>query len=344
MYFLMRFYIREREDLERVTLALVWIFGLVGLGMIAEQIKGQNVFSVIGGVPLVSVIRDGKIRAQGFFVHPLTAGAIGATFLPFAFGLWWIERRHKWMAWVGVLAAVAIGVTSRSSTALLTLAAGVVGIALWRFKGHLRTIRRSIVVILIILHLVMKAPVWALIARIDLTGSSSGYHRYILVDQFIRHFSEWWLVGTRTTAGWGWDMWDTINSYVAAGTSGGLINFILFVALFVVSFKQLGRRRNQVIDEDPVLARTLWILGCVLFAHAVAFFGIAYFDQSQFIWYAGLAMMSSALAFQPSQEEDGTVADAESAEVRNWQFEDEQSEFVARTFQVKDSNLSSPVW
>ena len=40
------------------------------------------------------------------------------------------------------------------------------------------------------LHLVMNGPVWSLIARVDLTGSSSSYHRYYLLDNCIRHFSD----------------------------------------------------------------------------------------------------------------------------------------------------------
>jgi uncharacterized membrane protein YwzB len=292
-YFFMRYLITTLEDLERVMKVLAGVFVIVAAGMLVEQFTGQNVFSVLGSIPLRSVTRDGAIRAQGTFVHPLTAGAIGATLLPVCFGVWWINRKNKGLAILGVIASFVIGIASRSSTALLVLAAGVVGMSMWPWRQHMRVLRWSVLAILVCLHMVMKAPVWALIARIDLTGSSSGYHRYILVDQFIRRFSEWCLVGTRTTAGWGWDMWDTINSYVAAGTSGGLVNFVLFVAVFVIAFQQLGRSRLTASNE-PQLERMLWVLSTLLFVHAVAFFGIDYFDQSQFVWYAELAMIAAA--------------------------------------------------
>ena len=58
----------------------------------------------------------------------------------------------------------------------------------------MKLLRRTAVLVLVTLHLVMKAPVWALLARIDLTGSSSGYHRYVLIDQCISRFSEWRLI------------------------------------------------------------------------------------------------------------------------------------------------------
>jgi len=292
-YFFMRYFITKWEDLERVMKVLAGVFVMVAAGMLAEQLTGRNVFSVLGSIPLQSVTRDGAIRAQGTFVHPLTAGAIGATLLPVCFGLWWIDRKNKCLAVLGVIASVVVGIASRSSTALLVLAAGVVGLSMWPWRQHLRVLRWSVLVVLVCLHMVMKAPVWALIARIDLTGSSSVFHRYILVDQFIRRFSEWCLVGTRTTAGWGWDMWDTINSYVAAGTNGGLVNFILFVAVFVIAFQQLGRSRLMAGNEAQ-LERMIWVLSTLLFVHAVAFFGIDYFDQSQFVWYTELAMIAAA--------------------------------------------------
>jgi len=31
--------------------------------------------------------------------------------------------------------------------------------------------------------------------KIDLTGSSTGWHRAELIDSALRHFNEWWLVG-----------------------------------------------------------------------------------------------------------------------------------------------------
>ena len=147
-------------------------------------------------------------------------------------------------------------------------------------------------------------PVWALISRVDLTGSSSSYHRYELIDQFIHRFGEWWLLGTRNTAQWGWDMWDTINSYVAAGTDGGLIGFVLFVAILFVGFRGLGKSRKEFASE-PEHARRLWALGTMLFAHAVAFFGIGYFDQSSYLWYAELAMIAVAVSLRsPAAEKN----------------------------------------
>ena len=90
-----------------------------------------------------------------------------------------------------------MALASMSSTAVLGIAAGFGALWLWRVRRSLAPIRWTIVAVLVGLNFAMKAPVWALIARINLTGGSSGYHRYQLIDQAIRRFGEWWLLGTK---------------------------------------------------------------------------------------------------------------------------------------------------
>ena len=96
-------------------------------------------------------------------------------------------------------------------------------------------------------------------------------------------------------------MWDTANQYVALGESSGLFPLILFLALIVYGFKYLGRKRRSATSRREALF--LWSLGAALFAHAVGFFGISYFDQTIVVWYALLAMISAAVA--PVGPKDG---------------------------------------
>jgi hypothetical protein len=146
----------------------------------------------------------------------------------------------------------------------------------------------------------MKAPVWHLISRIDITGGSSSWHRFMLVDQCIRHFGDWWLIGVKSTSAWGWDMWDTANQYVSICDNSGLLPFLLFLAVLAYGFKYLGRARRAASDRKTALF--IWALGSALFANAVAFFGISYFDQTMVAWYALLAMIPAAMAASPEQE------------------------------------------
>jgi len=210
-------------------------------------------------------------------------------------------------------------VTPHSSTTVGTYVAGIVGLCFWPLRKRMRVIRWGIVVSLIGLHLIMNGPVWSIFEHVNLTGSSESFHRYQLIDTFIRHFGDWWLLGTRDNGSWGWEMRDTSNQYVTWGITGGLITFILFIALISVAFGKLGRARKAVQGKRAE-EWFVWCFGASLFAHVVVYFGIDYFDEMQFVWYALLAMIS-VVALQarrpPSfkvHETDYKSADALSSE------------------------------
>jgi hypothetical protein len=150
-----------------------------------------------------------------------------------------------------------------------------------------------LVIMLVGLHMVMKAPVWALIARIDLTGSSSGDQRYALVDMCIRHFSDWWLLGTRYYNTWGWGTWDLVNQFVAVALTGGLLTLIFYIAIFSRSFRAIGRARKQV-NGDRGQEWLLWCLGSALFATVVSSFGINFPAHTLMGFFALVACISVA--------------------------------------------------
>ena len=170
-------------------------------------------------------------------------------------------------------------------------------------------IKWGVVAILIGLHLVMKAPIWFLIDRVSEVLGGSGYHRTMLIDAFIRHFFDWFLIGTSDNANWGYWMWDVDNAYVAAGFTGGLLGFILFLAIFVYGYKMIGEAISAE-EESREDARLTWAIGSALFANSMAFFGIVYFDQSVIAWYALLVMIAvvntAALAEKDSRSDPET--------------------------------------
>lgn len=291
MYFLLRYLIRDEEDVYRVVKLLTAITAIVALGMIGEQLTRQNVFGLLGGVASAPEVRDGRIRSQGAFQVSIMAGTFGATLLPLLVGFWKVYRL-KITVIVGMVSTGIIVYTSASSTPLLAYVAGILALFLWPARKLMRPIRWGIAITLIALHLVMKAPVWALIARADVTGSSSGAHRYELVDNFIRHFSDWWLLGAKDYDKWGWDMWDLSNQFVAYGITGGLICLIFFVAIISRSFGRIGTAR-RVAQGSHKQEWLLWCLGVTMFTHVVAYFGIGYWDQMQVAWFAFLAIVSA---------------------------------------------------
>jgi hypothetical protein len=139
----------------------------------------------------------------------------------------------------------------------------------------------------IALHLIMQAPVWYLMARIDLAGGSTGWHRAQLITAALEHLHEWWLVGTDYTRDWiaygvPWSAYhiDITNHYISLGVSGGLLLVFFFFAILFKAFQLLGRTLatlRQAGDRDEF---TVWCLGSALAAHSFTFLSISYFDQS----------------------------------------------------------------
>jgi hypothetical protein len=289
LYFVWRILLPDREAVYRVIKALSFLAAFLGVCLLFEHIKGIDIFSALGGKATVFEVRNGSIRAIGPFSHEILAGCFGATLMPLFAGLWW-QKESRMIAVLGMVGATLITYSSFSSTALLAWGAGMAALMMWPLRRFTRILRWSVVVVIIGLQMVMKAPVWALIGRIDLTGGSSGYHRFELVNQAILHFSDWWLLGVKTTYQWGYNLWDTANTYVETATTGGLCTLVLLITMIVISYKALGKTRKAT--TDPALARLTWILGSALFAHLVAFVGITYYDQTIANWYLLLAMIS----------------------------------------------------
>ncbi len=313
-YFLLRFLIQGEEDIDRAIMCLTVLAVIVAIGMVNEQLTRQNVFGFLGGVPSVSEIREGRIRSQAVFQHPILAGTFGATLLPFFFWLW-KSGKSKFAAILGGISSTVMVVTSACSTPLFTYGAAILAVCLWPFRKQMRVVRWGIVVALVGLHLVMKAPVWFLISRIELVNGSSGYHRAMLVDHFIRNLGDWWLLGTNSYQNWGYEMWDTSNAYVQEGETGGLLALIFFITVISRCFGRIGTARKSVEEGDSSKDWFLWLLAATLFAHTVAFFGITYFDQTQVAWFALLAMISAATApmleskaYSPERHSDVALA------------------------------------
>ena len=293
-YFVLRYLIRDEEDIYRTLRAFAAVSCVIAVCMVFERFSQVNVFGFLGGVRLIPEIRSGAVRSQGPFQHELLAGAFGATLVPLFF-LLWKSGKSRVLAALGALSATAMVLTSQSSTPVLAYGAGVAAICAWPLRRHMRLLRWGTVLALISLHMVMKAPVWYLIQRVDVIGGSSGYHRATLVNDFITHFSDWWLVGTTENARWGFNMWDLCNQFVAEGEVGGLATFICFVALICIGFSRIGTARKAVVG-DPGKEWVFWIFGAALFSHVVGFFGISYFDQTRFAWFALLVMIQTVTA------------------------------------------------
>ena len=188
-YLLIRFLIPDREAIVQTVKAFAWVCVIQGAFMTSEQFIGQNLFGYLGGTSIWVTVRDGEIRSQGV-LGCIYAGVFGGTLIPLFL---WLrgEGKYRGIAIAGIAGALAMVITSRSSTSWMALAGSLTGLAFWALRKQMRLIRWGFALTLVGLHLVMNGPVWSLIAKVDLTGSSSSYHRFYLVNNCIIHFSDW---------------------------------------------------------------------------------------------------------------------------------------------------------
>ena len=298
-YFLLRFLIRDSDDVGHAIRVLAVAAGLITPIVLYERFTGVNLlYSTLGGsrAELLgsAVVRDGHFRAAGPFAISILAGTFGGILFPLCLGLWWKRRIDRKYAVLGMVASILISISASSSTAMLGLVGGIVGLCFWPLRRRMRIIRWGIVGVLLSLHLYMKSPVWHLIAYIDLTGSSSSFHRYNLLNQCIIHFWDWVLVGTKSYADWGWDMYDLCNQYVFIADQSGLIPLLSFLTIIVLAFRYVGKAWRSALYREQRLF--IWALSASLFANVVAFLGVSYFDQTIVVWYVVLAMICAMVS------------------------------------------------
>src|SRR5436190_3248505 len=159
LYFIFRFLLRDMEDLKRCARRFAWLLLPLALCMSVEKMTGANPFYVFGGVPRLTEIREGVLRCQGPFLHPILAGTFGAVWLPMFAALWQQGRRYQYSAGIGIVASGAITFLSGSSGPVATFLAGMLALLLWPLRRHMRSVRWTIVASLVAIQLVMKAPI-----------------------------------------------------------------------------------------------------------------------------------------------------------------------------------------
>lgn len=282
-YLVGRSYLRSFADIRRLLLLLA----LLSLPMLAffilEQLSGRNLFSIFGGVPEETIARNGRLRAQGPFLHPIMAGICWATILPCLIALWQGRAGARMLIAASIVSMPVIVLATASSTPVVALMCGFIGLAFYTWRRYMRAMVTGLVGLLLILHVAMDMPVWHLLSRIDIAGGSTGWHRYNLIQQAINHAGEWWAFGTTATAHWGWGMQDITNQYVLEGVDGGILQLLLFCSFLVVLFLRLGHA--QRITHSVAESRLLWGMAVTLFVHSVSFLAVSYFGQMVCLFY-----------------------------------------------------------
>lgn len=294
MYFLFRCMIRKWEDIDRLIIGIIIISIPVAAFFLLENRTGHNLFSVFGGVPATTVVREGRLRCQGAFAHAILAGCFWASLMPLIVAYWWKGTKQRIWVVIGLITSLLVVICCASSTPLMGVIACVIGGGMFWLRRQMRLIRWAIVFTLIGLHMVMQSPVWHLIARMSAVGGSTGWHRYNLINQAIINFGDWWLIGCsgETVASWGVYAGDVTNQYIVEGLRGGFLTLCLFVAVIAIAFREVGKIW-RLQSRYPYCLALSWAMGVALFVHCMNFIGVAYFGQIHIVWYLILAMIGS---------------------------------------------------
>ncbi len=285
LYWIFRKNINSWDDI-RLNLKFFAACSLIMAVLVAiERATGKNPFEILGAVQ--TIVREQRFRCQGSFPHSIMLGLFWGLLVPLFIGLAMTEKNKSYY-WLCVVACVFIVAATASSTPILTLA--VVIFALFGFQWRRVTPKAALLFLLMLcaLHLVMKAPVWHLVSRVDIVGGSTGWHRYHIIDQAVKYFREWALVGTHTVEHWGWVNSDLTNQYILEGVRGGLVTLILFLVLLFYVFKAI--LTASLKDPEHKHRWLSWCFFVAMIGHCVAFFGVSYFGQITMLWYMTLAV------------------------------------------------------
>lgn len=300
LFFFFRFYIDGMNEIRLNIKILAVAIAPLALAFLLESATGRNIFSIFGAVPELTAIREGRLRCQGPFAHPILAGTLGATLMPLFVAFWFEKGKLKILSLIGLFSTTIITVTSASSGPALSYLAAFMALCMWPLRNKMKAIRWVILVVLVALHITMKVPVWYLIGRISTVIGGTGWHRSVLIDTAILHFNEWWMIGTLNTAHWldfgvlpDPDMIDITNQYILEGVYGGLARMLLFITIIVISFSGIGNAMKSLNDETFAIRFIPWALGAALFSHVVGFISVAYFDQLVIVWYLLLSIIST---------------------------------------------------
>jgi hypothetical protein len=328
-YFLVRIWCSGIDDVTDLIKPLAYILLIVAVEMLFEQVSGKNLFSIFGRVPEDVLIREGRYRAQASFMHPILAGTVGATCVPFFIG---ILKRARASALVGISAGICMTFASASSGPVMSLISVCAALAAWNIRQYMHLLRITALVAYLLLIVAMEKPPYYLISRIDISGGSTGWHRSFLIEQTIRYLPEWWLFGTDYTRHWMPDQGvamspthtDITNYYIGFGVGGGLLAMILIILIFYKSMRLAGSisfRMGQAGRKDDEFM--VWCFAAAMFSHSVTSISVAYFDQSSAFLWLTVALISSM------RDVSGSSAESDCHKQNNFCAEDDEFQELA---------------
>ena len=313
VYYLIRCWCTSESDLETFAISLGLILLPVALEMVFEQMSAKNLFSIFGRVSPDVLVRDGRLRSQGPFLHPILAGTVGATCIPLFIGA---TLARPTLGAIGLIGACLMIAASRSTGPILSAVTGLLFLASWPLRHHLKRVPILLFSTYFILNILSTRPAYYfLLSSMDLTGSSTGYYRARLIHTSIEHLSEWWLFGTDYTIHWipsgigsiiNENHIDFTNYYLLFGVLGGLPSLLLLLLAFTQPFRDAVPALSTP-SLDSKSGFLLWCILASLASHIVTGISVSYFDQSALFPWATVALASSLNLHIPQEKLDESL-------------------------------------
>ena len=318
VYFCCRVLIDTPENFRWLLRSFVLLLIPFVLMVIIERARGDSPLAFIGWGSSGAWLRDGKVRCFASFRHPSLLGTVGVGFIPILIGIAF-NREDRRRAVLGIALCLIVVWATNSGGPISGVAFGCVAWLCWRFRRRMRAVRWGIVGFIAMAAILMKAPVWYLIARVSEFTGGDGWHRSYLMDVSFQHLGQWWFIGMPVDDTVDWFPYmlmatggaDITNEFISFGLTAGLGAVALFILVLTRAFTALGKALQAVRDASPQPADAeylLWGLGAMLAAHIVNWFGITYFDQTYVLWFAQLAAISTLSdwyikkSFEPASE------------------------------------------
>lgn len=263
-----------------VTMAILSL--PISMAFAFEKMTARNLFAAFGGVPEITKMRFGKLRAQGAFAHPIMAGAWFSAFTVLFVGVLRSSRstRLRCAMIVGILCSVVISLSVDSATAVAGLMlAGVLSVVYW--WPRICSYWRFGVFFALVIHFVSQGGLHGLLfTRFSIVSGSTGYHRYRLYDAAMDRVSEWFLLGTRGTDHWGWHLFDVTSEYILSAVKGGMLGLACLVILQLRPVYVLGVSRRKMTSSMSVLG---FHIAAAVFLQAFMMLSVSYFGQAIFL-------------------------------------------------------------
>lgn len=289
LYWIFRMSIISWDDIHRVV-KMFAIFAIISTPLlIYENVTHHSLYSYLGRAP--ASFSHERFRCSGPFPHFIMMGLFWASVAPI-FVSYFAARRSKLLYAFASISALVCAILSASSTTLIAVIAIAFFGALWKYRSYGRLIALGMAAMIFALHIVMNKPVWHLICRINIFSGSTGWHRFLLFDQFVKNIGEWFLLGCRGVEHWGIFKGDITNQYVLEGVRGGALTLVVFVIMVIQAVRIMGI--CSVISQSRENRVLYWGFCVSILGHSVSFWGVSYFGQIMMLLYLTLAIVGFA--------------------------------------------------